>query len=116
MAFPDGQLADLAFQVLLPQLKEKLGRQEFTDLGHLQHHSSVQDSRVPENRDFKERNSKKNVHFVEDSDSASESEEAKVNVAEWVKGSKKPLVCSWLAPKKPAQSEIKYTFDIAKCD
>ena len=116
MALPDGQLANLAFQGLLPQLKEKLGGQDFTDLSHLQHRASVQESRVLENRDFRERNGKRNVNFVEDSDSASESEEAEVNVAEWVKGSKKPLVCSWLAPKKPAQSKIKYTFDVSKCD
>ena len=82
MALPDGQLADLAFQGLLPQLKEKLGGQEFTDLAHLQHRASVQESRVPKNREFRERNGKKNMNFVEDSDSASESEEAKVNVAE----------------------------------
>ena len=72
--------------------------------------------RVPENMDFREWNGKKNMHFIKDSDSASESEEAEVNVAEWVKGSKKPLVCSWLAPKKPAQSEIMYTFDVSKRD
>jgi hypothetical protein len=45
-------------------------------------------------------------------------EEADMCVAEWSKGSKsKPFVCSCLKPvSKSRQDEIRYTFDVAKCD
>ena len=69
-----------------------------------------------ENRDLKERNGKRHVNFTDDSDEITESSEGEVNIAEWTKGDKKPLVCSWLAPKKPPQSENTYTFDTTKCD
>ena len=53
---------------------------------------------------------------MEDSDDIAESGEGEVNIAEWTKGDKKPLVCSWLALKKPQPTENAYSFDTAKCD
>ena len=69
-----------------------------------------------ENKDFRERIGKRHVNLTEDSDVITESSDGEVNIAEWTKGDKKLLVCSWLTPKKPPPTENTYTFDTSKCD
>jgi hypothetical protein len=56
--------------------------------------------------------------MVEYSSDSSNDEEVGMCVAEWSWGSKsKPFVCSSLKPaSKSQQDEIRYTFDVTKCD
>jgi hypothetical protein len=46
LVLDDRQLADLAFQGLLPHLKDRYASQEFESLGHLVQRISYQDTRV----------------------------------------------------------------------
>jgi hypothetical protein len=56
--------------------------------------------------------------MVEYSSESSDDEETDMCIAEWSRGSKsKQFVCSSLKPaSKSRQDEIRYTFDVAKCD
>jgi hypothetical protein len=56
--------------------------------------------------------------MVEYSSESSNDEEVDMCVAEWSWGSKsKPFVCSSLRPaSKSRQDEMRYTFDVAKCN
>jgi hypothetical protein len=56
--------------------------------------------------------------MVEYSSESSNDEEVDMCVAEWSWGSKsKPFVCSSLRPaSKSQQDEMRYTFDVAKCN
>jgi hypothetical protein len=55
------------------------------------------------------------VHYV---DAEVEDEEGNKNcVAEWVeKPGDKPISCSFLKPNRGRRDEMKYTFDVLKCD
>jgi hypothetical protein len=46
LVLDDWQLADLAFQGLLPHLKDRYASQEFESLGHLVQRISDQDTKV----------------------------------------------------------------------
>jgi hypothetical protein len=60
----------------------------------------------------------RHVNAVEYSSESSDDEEAVMCVAEWSWGSKsKPFICSSLKPvSKSRQDEMRYTFDVTKCD
>jgi hypothetical protein len=43
--------------------------------------------------------------------------ESKVCVVEWVDTSKdKPITCTFLSPEPSKKDEMKFTFDVTKCD
>jgi hypothetical protein len=55
------------------------------------------------------------VHYVDDEVEDEEGNE--ICVAEWVeKPEDKPITCSFLKPNGGRRDEIKYTFDVLKCD
>jgi hypothetical protein len=58
------------------------------------------------------------VNMVEYDSESSDDEEADMCVAEWNRASKsKPFICSSLKlASRSRQDEIRYTFDVAKCD
>jgi hypothetical protein len=60
----------------------------------------------------------RHVNTVKYSSESSDDEEDDICIAEWSWGSKsKPFVCSTLKPtSKSRQDEIRYTFNVAKCD
>jgi hypothetical protein len=100
----DRQLADLAFQGLLPHLKDMYASQEFESLGHLVQRISDQDTRVFEPKN----NWSKKVSFVEEVEDSDE--EPVIGLAEWVKN-KRLISCPF------GQKELeKFTFDITKAD
>jgi hypothetical protein len=48
---------------------------------------------------------------------ASSNEDAEVCVADWVETSKgKPVACSFLKPGSGKKDEMRFTFDVSKCD
>jgi hypothetical protein len=79
-------------------------------------------SRAKEFRSFTRRGDKRRndypVNMVEYASESSDDEEADMCVAEWSWASKsKPFVFSFLKPaSKSWQDEMRYTFDVAKCD
>jgi hypothetical protein len=80
------------------------------------------ESRTKESRNFPRSSEKpKNeyhVNMFEYSSESSDDEEADMCVAEWSWGSKsKSFMCYSLKPaSKSRQDEMRYTFDVAKCD
>jgi hypothetical protein len=56
------------------------------------------------------------LNYVEE-DSASDDDEASVCVAEWVSTAPgKPLACAFLKPSPGKKDEMKFMFDVTKCD
>lgn len=87
LSLNDGQLAELAFQGLLPHIKERFSSQEFESFSNLVSRLANVDVRA---RDPRREAFQKRVNFVGDS-SDSESD-AKIGVADWAK-SKKAVPC-----------------------
>jgi hypothetical protein len=100
----DKQLAELAFQGLMPALREKYASHDFESLSQLVSRMSQEAAKSYEPR----RNFKKKVSYVECSDS--EDEENMMGLVEWVKG-KKIMSCPF-GKKEPER----FTFDITKAD
>jgi hypothetical protein len=79
--------------------------------------ASVQENRIKNTKEIV-RPSRCNVHVVEHSSDSSDDESSEVLTAEFVWPSKaKSLTSDMLRPiHKNRQDDIKYTFDVAKCD
>jgi hypothetical protein len=94
----------------------------FSDVSQVLQRALDRESRAKESRSFPRASDKprneRHVNTVEYSNVSSDNEEADMCVAEWSWGSKsKPFICSSLKPaSKSRQDEIRYTFDVAKCD
>jgi hypothetical protein len=55
------------------------------------------------------------VHFLEEE--ANNEQDNEICVAEWVeKPEDKPISCSFLKPNRGRRDEMRYTFDVTKCD
>ncbi|RLN23454.1 retrotransposon protein, putative, unclassified [Panicum miliaceum] len=103
LALTDAQLADITFQGLLPQIKERYAAQEFESLSQIVHRLSGQEVRPFEQR----RSFQKKVAYLEGSESDAEEE---IGLAEWVKG-EKPISCPF-GKKEPET----FGFDTSKAD
>ena len=101
----DRQLADLAFQGLLPHIN-KYASQEFESLSHLVQRNSDQDIKTFEPR----KAWNKKVSFVDEATSSDSDEEPAMGLAEWVTN-KKPMSFPF-GHKEPK----KFAFDITKAD
>jgi hypothetical protein len=112
----------LAYLGLSSHSKEKLERHLFFDISQVLQRALDCESQVKESRSFPRSSDKLrnecHVNMVEYSSGSSDDEEANMCVAEWNWGSKsKPYICSSLkSASKNRQDEMRYTFDIAKCD
>jgi len=106
LVLDDRQLADLAFQGLLPHIRDKYASQEFESLSHLVQRISDQDIKAFEPK----RAWNKKVSFVNETTSSDSDEEPVIGLAEWVKN-KKPMSCPF-GHKEPE----KFAFDITKAD
>jgi hypothetical protein len=115
-------VADLAYSGLSSHSKEKLERHLFFYISQVLQRALDCESQVKESRSFPRSSDKLrnecHVNMVEYSSGPSDDEEANMCVAEWNWGSKsKPYICSSLkSASKSRQDEMRYTFDIAKCD
>jgi hypothetical protein len=115
-------LVDLAYSGLSSHLKEKIESHVFSDISQVLERALDCESQARESRGFtrscdKPRN-ECHVNIVEYSSELSNDEEADMCVAEWNWASKSKLfICSSLkSASKSRQDEMRYTFDIAKCD
>ena len=124
LTIAEKDLADLAFSGLHAHIKEKLEGQEFLGVSQVLQKALAQENRardVKQTTRFRDNKGKDKVaptvSMVEyDSDSASD-DDMEVCVAEWVHSPKsKPFVCPALRPTPARKEEVKYTFDISKCD
>jgi hypothetical protein len=102
MNLGDKQLAELAFQGLLPTLREKYASYDFESLSQLVSRMSQETAKSYEPK----RNFQKKVSYVDYSDS--EDKDNMIGLAEWVKG-KETVYCPF-GKKEPE----KFDFDITK--
>jgi hypothetical protein len=101
-------LADLAFSGLLAHIKDKLGRQELSDVNQVLQKALEQENRAKDSRFNENEYSEKENFIVNDADykgnSASDNNIA-IGIAEWVQTpNSKPFACSALTPT-PAKSK-----------
>ena len=100
----------MAFQGLLPHLKDKYASQEFESLSHLVQRISDQDVKAFEPR----KSWNKKVSFVDEAGNSDSDEEPVIGLAEWVKN-KKPMSCPFgqKEPEKFASNitEVDRIFD-----
>jgi hypothetical protein len=117
----DKDLANLAYSGLSPHLK-KLESHTFFDVSQVLQKALDCESRAKESRCFTRNSNKhrieRHINMVEYSSESSDDEETGMCVAEWNWNSKsKPFVCSSLKPtSKNQQDEMRYTFNVTKCD
>jgi hypothetical protein len=111
-------LVDLAFVGLTPYLRDKLDEQEFSDTNQLLQHALPYENHAKSSRFRDSANKDKEKHHVNFMDKDADDEEGiEICVAEWVeKPGDKPISCSFLKPKGGWREEMRYTFDVSKCD
>jgi hypothetical protein len=113
-------LADLAFARLSSSLWGKMEGQEFLDVNQVLQWALIHENHAKDHRSysrFKESGSreKRNVNMVDD-ESANDGD-VEVCIAKWVDTPKdKPIMCPFLKPNMGKKEEVKYTFDVLKCD
>jgi hypothetical protein len=113
----DMDLADICLNGLRSFIKDKIEGSNFLSVAQVQVRALIVENRMNKEKDnFKSRRS--NVHIIDyDSDSSNDSGK-EVYAAEFVWPAKeKSYSCSSLKPaSKCRQEEIKFTFDVSKCD
>jgi hypothetical protein len=115
-------LADLAYAGLALYLREKLEGHEFTGMNHVLQKAMVFESHTKDGRAYgrfkdgsNREKDKSMVNFVDDE--SVDDGDAEICVTEWVETpNHKPISCSFLKPNGGKKDEIKYTFDVSKCD
>jgi hypothetical protein len=111
-------LASLAFAGLTPYLKDKLDGQEFSNTNQLLQHALPYENCAKSSWfwDIANKDKEKHqVHFLEEE--AGDEEGNEICVAEWVENpGDKPMSCSFLKPNGGRRDEMRYTFDVMKCD
>jgi hypothetical protein len=109
-----------AFAGLSSSLKDKVDGQDFTDVNQVLHWAMVYENRAKEHKpysQFKEISSKDKPGVNCIDEGSSREDETEVCVAEWVDTARdKPLACSILKPSPGKKEEVKFTFDVSKCD
>jgi hypothetical protein len=117
LTISDRDLADLAYSGLLDIHKEKLDGQDFLDVSRLLQKALANENRLKESKSSQKTNEKSNrpIYYASD---YSDDEGNVVLTVEFVWPNKdKPSTCEYLKPvRKNRQEEIKYTFDVSKCD
>jgi hypothetical protein len=111
-------LADLAFASLTPYLREKLDGQEFSYTNQLLQRALPYENCAKSSRFWDSANKDKeahHVHILEDEHDDREGNE--IYVVEWVEKPRgKPVSCSFLKPNEGRRDEMRYAFDVSKCD
>ena len=120
MTISDRDLTDLVFAGLLDFHKEKLDGQEFLDVSQVLQKSLANESRAKEARSLQNSNEKPNRHvYVLGCESNCSNDKGNnVYAAEFVwPSNNKSCNCGSLKPiQKNRQDNIKFTFDVSKCD
>ena len=117
MSLFEKDLADLAFAGLHSNYREKLDGSSFYSINQLQAKTLSQETKFKKEMDtYKSHRS--NTHIVEYDSDSSDDEDKEVYAAEFVwPASAKPSTCTSLKPsQRNRQEEMKFTFDVSKCD
>jgi hypothetical protein len=112
LTIAEKDLANLAFAGLTPYLKDKLDGQEFSDTNQLLQRVLPYENRAKSSRFRDSANKDKEKHHINFME-----EEAEICIAEWVENPRdEPISCSFLKPNGGRREEMRYTFDVSKCD
>nr|ABA97754.1 retrotransposon protein, putative, unclassified [Oryza sativa Japonica Group] len=109
LSLTDAQFADLAFQGMIPPIREKFSSEDFESLSHLTQKVALHEQRNAEAR----KNSRKVNHvcpYIYGSDD--EDDDFEIATDEWVRSKK---VVKWQWVKNSGKKE-RYDFDITKAD
>jgi len=105
LVLSDQQLADVAFNGLLPHINDKYVSQEFESISQIASRMTEETQSYESKKPFQ-----KTINYVEHfANDDSEEEQEMVASAEWIHNSKKPVACPF--GKKEPES---YGFDITK--
>jgi len=110
-------LADLAFNGLRSYLKEKLEGFEYHTINYLQIKVLVLEFKLKNAKDtYKPHRS--NTHILDHDSDSSDDESKEVYAAEfvWPSKAKSSLVLSLKPIQKNRHEELKFTFNVSKCD
>jgi len=117
MTFSEKDLVDLALAGLRSNYREKLDGLGFYFLNQLQVRALGQEAKFKKEKDtYKSHRS--NTYIVEYDSDSSDDEDKEVYATEFVwPTSAKPCSCASLKPtQRNRQEEMKFTFDVSKCD
>jgi hypothetical protein len=118
LTIAEKDLTDVAFAGLTPYLRDKLDEQEFFDTNQLLQRALPYENCTKSSRFGDNANKDKEKHHVNFVDEEADDEEGnEICIAEWVeKPGDKPILCSFLKPNRGQRQEMRYTFDVSKCD
>jgi len=117
LSLSEKDLVDLALAGLRSNYREKLDGSSFYSINQFQAKALNQETKFKKEKDtYKSHRS--NTHIVEYDSDSSNDEDKEVYAAEFVwLASAKPSTCTSLKPtEKNRQEEMKFTFDVSKCD
>ena len=117
MSLFEKDLVGLALTGLRSSYREKLDGSSFYSINQLQAKALSQETKFKKEKDtYKSHHS--NTHVVEYDSDSSDDEDKEVYAAEFVwPASAKPSSCASHKPtQKNQQEEMKFTFDVSKCD
>ena len=117
LTLSEKDLADLALAGLRSNYREKLDGSSFYSINQLQASALNQETKFKKEKDtYKSHRS--NIHIVEYDSDSSDDEDKEVYATEFVwPVSAKPCSCASLKPtQRNRQEELKFTFDVSKCD
>jgi hypothetical protein len=118
----DKDLTDLAYSGLSSYLREKLESHVFSKVSQVLQKALDYESRAKESSSVARSSDKLRndcpINMVEYGSESSDDDEADMCIAEWSWASKfKPFICSSLnLTSKSRQDEIRFIFDVTKCD
>ena len=117
MSLSEKDLVDLALVGFHSSYREKFDGSSFYSINQVQAKALSQETKFKKEKDtYKSHHS--NTHIVEYDSDSSDDEDKEVYAAEFVwPVSAKPSTCTSLKPtQKNRQEEMKFTFDVSKCD
>jgi hypothetical protein len=111
-------MSDLVLNGFKTHIKERIEGYEFLNVNQVLQRALVQESRSKEIKDMHKPESDRPRIITVEYNSENSDDEADIYTAEFVWPSKaKPYNCDALKPiRKNCEDEIKFSFDVAKCD
>jgi hypothetical protein len=111
-------LVDLAFVGLTPYLRDKLDEQEFSDTNQLMQRALPYENHAKSTRFRDNADKDKEKHHINFMDEEVDDEEGnEICISDWIeKPRDKSISCSFLKTNGERREEMRYMFDVLKCN